>query len=321
MHPRLPRGALAAVMIAATAAMAAGCGTAAARPAAGPEKTSLVVAAVPAESASGLYLAQEQGLFARAGLHVTIKTIVSPTAVLPALLHGRIDVVSGQWSTFIAAQAAGIGTFHALAPGFALGPRVEAIVVRPHSPITTVRRLKGATIAVNAIGGIDQMLANVVLRAYGISRSQVRYVAMPFPDMGAALAAHRVDAAYLTEPYLTTAEEKSGAVIIADPDAGPAAGLAIAGYTVTASWFRRYPRTAAAFARAVEQGNALATTNIALWQHVMAAALHLPPAVADVMASGTYPLDVDPVQLQRVADLMLAYGQLKKPFDAAELTK
>ena len=57
-------------------ALLAGCGTSRARvPGAagntGPEKTALVVAAVPAESASGLYIAQAQGLFTRQGLHVT----------------------------------------------------------------------------------------------------------------------------------------------------------------------------------------------------------------------------------------------------------
>jgi hypothetical protein len=36
--------------------------------------------------------------------------------------------------------------------------------------------------------------------------------------------------------------------------------------------------------------------------------------VTGVMATGIFPTSVNPVQLQRVANLMLQYGQLSKPF-------
>jgi NitT/TauT family transport system substrate-binding protein len=103
-----------------TVTLAAGCSSGTARPASsasGLEKTHLTVAAVPAEGAAGLYLAQEQDLFARQGLHVTIVPTTSAGVVIPQLLHGSVDIDSGQWATAIAAQTAGTGTFHALANG------------------------------------------------------------------------------------------------------------------------------------------------------------------------------------------------------------
>lgn len=129
-----------------------------------------------------------------------------------------------------------------------------------------------------------------------------------------------MDAAYLTEPYLTEAEQGIGARFIADADTGPECGLPIAGYTVTDAWFHRYPRTAAAFARVIDQANRLAAADPAVWRHAVEEALHAPPAVAAAMASGTYPPTVDPAQLQRVADLLLEYGQLRKPFSVEALT-
>ena len=53
-----------AVATAVTALTMAGCAAQAARPAADPQQTSIVVAAVPAEGAAGLYIASEEGLFA-----------------------------------------------------------------------------------------------------------------------------------------------------------------------------------------------------------------------------------------------------------------
>jgi NitT/TauT family transport system substrate-binding protein len=107
MRLRMPRHALAAALLTITTATAlAGCGTASARPATAPELTDLTVMAVPAEGAAGLYIAQDDGLFQKAGLHVTIKPTENPTVDIPALLHGSVDVLSGQYTTYIAATAA-----------------------------------------------------------------------------------------------------------------------------------------------------------------------------------------------------------------------
>jgi hypothetical protein len=37
------------------------------------------------------------------------------------------------------------------------------------------------------------------------------------------------------------------------------------------------------------------------------------------MATGTFPTSANPVQIQRVADLMRQYGQLKQPFSVKPL--
>ncbi len=317
MHVRLPRRALAAALI---TTVTAGCGIAAARPAAGPEKTSIVVMAVPAEGAAGLYIAQDDGLFARAGLHVTIKATENPTADIPALLHGSVDVLSGQYTTYIAADAAGIARMRILAAGYALGPHVQEIMIGSRSAIRSPAGLKGATIAVNAAGSVTTDLLYTALAPYGITPAQVQVTAVPFPVMPAALAARRVDAIYEVEPYVTEAAEKYGDTELADIDTGASQGFPVNGYGALASWTTKYPRTATAFARAIEQGNAIAATNPAARQRALGTSLHLDPKVTAIMAAGTFPTALDPVQVQRVAALMLRYGQLRRPFGVASIT-
>jgi hypothetical protein len=39
------------------------------------------------------------------------------------------------------------------------------------------------------------------------------------------------------------------------------------------------------------------------------------------MATGTFPISANPVQIQRAADLMLQYGQLKRRFDVKPLVE
>ena len=46
-------------------------------PASSGPKTNVVVGAVPAETGAAMFIAQEQGIFAKHGLHVTVKSIRS----------------------------------------------------------------------------------------------------------------------------------------------------------------------------------------------------------------------------------------------------
>lgn len=304
---------LAAAVLAVTAIAACSSGSSHAAQAR-PEKPNLVVAAVPSEGAAGLYIAQAQGLFAQVGLHVTIRNSTSSQAVLPDLINGSVDVASGQYTSYIVADATKKVKMRILAAGLSLGPRVQEVLTGPNSKIQNLGGLKGKRIAVNVISGITADLLDSALAAYGVAPNQVHLIQVPFPDMASWLAAGRVDAIFEVEPYVTEVTLSYGCQVLADIDSGATKDFPIAGYGVLASWAARYPRTAAAFAKAISEANAIAATNLAVFQHSMAVQLRLSPEVADVMATGIFPTTVDAVQLQRVADLMLYYGQLKHAF-------
>jgi NitT/TauT family transport system substrate-binding protein len=312
---------MAALTVAGIAVAAAACGSnsgsaspAASGAATGPEKPDIVVATVPAEAQAGLYIAQAKGLFTKVGLHVTIKPVQTAVTVVPAMEHGSVDVAAGQYPTFFLAAKAGV-QMRILAAGFALGPHVNEIIAPAGAHIQTPAGLKGKTIAVNVLGSIGADLVYSSLASYGISPSQVHLVAMPFPAMPAALAAGKIDAAYETEPFVTEAVKRYGVQQVADMDSGATQDFPLTGYGVLASWAAKYPRTAAAFTKAIEEGNAIAATNLAVLQQVLAKALKLSPSITGVMATGTFPTSANAVQIQRVADLMLQYGQLKQRFN------
>ena len=312
-----------AVTMAGVTAAAAACaghgGPAGTAGAGGPEKRDLVVAVVPAEANAGLYIAQARGLFTKVGLHVTVKPVVSAGAVIPAMRHGSVDVAGGGYVSYIAADAAGVAKMRILAAGFALGPHVNEIIALPRAHIQGPADLRGKTIAINQRGSVGNELTYRALAPYGITPAQVHLVAMPFPAMLAALAAGKIDAAYETEPFVTEAVRKYGALAVADMDSGAAQNFPLTGYAVLTSWAAKYPRTAAAFTKAIEQGNAIAATNLAVLQRVLSTSLHLSPDITGVMATGTFPTSASPAQIQRAADLMLQYGQLRKPFNVKSL--
>jgi NitT/TauT family transport system substrate-binding protein len=310
-----------ALVLSVTMAVLAACGSAEKVTILGVEKPDLTVAVVPAISAAGLYIAQQDGYFADAGLHVKIVPIASGVNALPDLLSGSVDIDEGQWAADLAAEAKGVAKLHALASASAGGPGVQEIVIPAGSQIRSVQQLRGATIAVNALGGLAVLLTDIMLTTYGVPVSSVHYVVMGFPDMGAALAAHRVDAAFIAEPSLSAAEDNDGATPLFDVDQGATHAIPISGYVATAAWARRYPRTAAAFTAALEHGQRVAGTDRAAVAKALIPALHLSKTTAAVMALGTFPLTVSPVALARVANLMQANGLLAKSVNTTTVVK
>jgi NitT/TauT family transport system substrate-binding protein len=70
----------------------------------------------------------------------------------------------------------------------------------------------------------------------------------------------------MVEPFVTYAE-MTGAEPLADTDSGATQNLPIAGYMVTQSWEQKYPGTAAAFRRALLEGQRIASVSKpAVWR-------------------------------------------------------
>jgi NitT/TauT family transport system substrate-binding protein len=314
-----------AMLITALAAITtAGCASGAAAgkaPSAGPEKPNLVIAAVPTASSAGVYVAQQDGLFRRAGLNVKIVNISAGANVTPELRSGRIDVVNGAYAGFIQAQVHKAAQFHILADGYAGAPNVDEVVVLPGSGISTVRQLEGKTIAVNALGSVAQLLVSSALAAQGVPASKVHFVAVGFPAMSAALKAHHIDAAYLPEPYLSQAEEQTGGEDVLDVNQGATQDFPIDGFAATVQWCRKYPKTAAAVARALDEGQALADTDRPVVEKALTHYTTITKQIAAIMSLGNFPATVDAVHLQRVPDLMQSFGLLKQHFNISVMTR
>ncbi len=301
------------------AAVAAGCAGNSGH-ANSPEKTTIVVGAVPAVDTAGLYIAQQRGYFAAEGLRVKIEPIVSSELAISRQLAGVYDITFGGYVSYIQADAGQGAGLRIIAEGSLMGPGEQGLLTMPGSRITALTGLRGATVALNVVNNVGTILVGSALKSVGLSPSAVKFVQIPFPEMAAALERHQVDVAWMPEPFVSSTEEQFGAQAISDLDSGAVAGFPLVGYAATRAWERRYPRTEAAFLRALEKGQEVADTDRAAVEHAMEAFLGVPPQVAAVLALPQYMLGgVDRVRMQRIVDAMQRFGMLKQRFDVSQM--
>jgi len=324
-----------------TLLLAAGCsigGSAANTP--GVEKPDLTVAVVPAVDSAGFFIALEEGLFKAQGLNVKFVPAISSATVIDQQAEGKIDITAGNYVSYIQAQSnwdAGMqpspshpdvlaANLDIFAQGSVLQPGVIGLYTMPDSPITTLAQLKGRIIGNNAPKNLTYMLAASVLSDHGISPRDVHFVVAKggFPKMPAELKADDFNAVVLNEPFGSIAALTDGAVTLADFDQGATTNFPVEGYVVTKQWAQKYPRTLAAFYKALEEGQQIADTNRAPVEAAfekLPSPLGLPKETAALISLDSYPVSTGPVgsvdmaQLKRVVDIMQRFLGFNQAFN------
>jgi NitT/TauT family transport system substrate-binding protein len=287
----------------------------------GLEKTNLNVAAVPDMDSAGLYIAQERGLFAAEGLHVSILPATSGATAIGGQVAGQFDVTVGNYVSYIHAnsQAKNPADFRVLTPGSIMQPGNQEIMVPSTSNITKVSQLAGKSIAVNVQNNIGTLLVKSVLADNAVDPTSVHFVPVKFPDMATALSSGRVDAAWMPEPFVSKDEESIGAVPLADSYQGTTQNIPISGYMVTQTWLKKYPNTAAAFRTAIIKAQAVAATDPGAIEQGMERYADTSKETAAIANAPEFPTQQNSVLLQRLADLMLNFGMLQQHYNVNQM--
>jgi NitT/TauT family transport system substrate-binding protein len=277
-----------------------------------PEKPNLTVAVVPALDSAGFFVALYEGLFKAQGLNVKFVPAVSSETAIADQVKGTYDITGGNYVSYIQAQQAGQADLDIFAEGSVMQPGAQGLYTMPNSGIHTLGQLVGKTIGINAPKNILYLLVASVLASHGIPVTAVKFKTdIPLPGMAAALKSGEISAAVLPEPFASQADEQYGVSLLADLDQGATTDFPVQGYVVTRQWAQEYPRTLAAFTRALEEGQEIADSNRTAAEQAMEdlpktpQPLNVSPGTAAIMALDNYPVGpVDVTRLQRVADVM-----------------
>ena len=292
----------------------------------GLEKTHITVGAVPVADEAGLYIAQDEGLFAAEGLQVTIDPILSSADATKGQNDGKFDITAGNAVSYVQDQVTHQSNLEIVAEGSLMQPDNQALYTMPGSRVTTIAGLKGRRIGVNVLNNIGTLLISSVLEENGLSARDVHFVSVPFPALGQALKRHTVDVAWLPEPTASADAQSMGLQELTDLDQGATADFPVGWYVATKAWAKKYPQTLAAFLYALRAGQQIADgsrTAVEQAMEKLPAPFTVSPTIAAVMSIEAYPLNIAPNidlrRVQRVADEMYQFKMLSQPFQVSTM--
>jgi NitT/TauT family transport system substrate-binding protein len=148
------------------------------------------------------FVAQEKGLFAQEGLKVELIPFDSGTAIMDALMAGRIDCIgsTGTPGLWFPAQSAPerFKIFLLYGTKSMKEDNSFSVVVKKDSPIKDLKGLPGKKIG-TCPGSTSVALAKAVIRTQ-IDPGSVIFTEIPPPNMIQVLAAGQIDAFFAPEP-------------------------------------------------------------------------------------------------------------------------
>lgn len=288
----------------------------------GPELTSITLGILPVTDAVVVQIAQDKGIFKEEGFQ-SVKTVKLATLATSdtSLLSHTVDITAENYvSMFFQQEQVPNLNLRIIADMAQSTPNLFDIMVPKGSNLTSLSQLKGKKVACPALGtSFCQLGLDMLLKPFGLSVKNLTIVAVPFAQVPAALASNSIDAAFETEPFITIMESQ-GARSLQDLMSGPLAGAPQSCWGVQESFLQKYPKTVAAFQRAMSKADALADSDPTLVRQELPKLIPtLSPKLASVIALPTWNTTTSLARLERVADIMEEFGALPKNFDVKQM--
>src|SRR5712692_5946626 len=182
------------------------------------------VGALSSISDSGIYIGYERGYFRELGLDVQLETIPDPNAISTAVGTNQLEVggFGVNANPFqVAARGIGIkmvadkGSFR---PGFGFAALLARQDLYESGQLRTPADVRGRIISKLAPCDSSDPWFERLLARGGLTRDDVEFALMPFPDVNVALANRAVDVGWQLEPLITLAVERGIATRFVDSD-------------------------------------------------------------------------------------------------------
>jgi taurine transport system substrate-binding protein len=196
------------------------------------------------------WLADELG---KIGTKLEVQTYQDGPSQIAALLTGSLDVAELGSSAAISLLSKGAPVRIIMVSDNEIS--TEGLVVKTSAGIADLASLKGKTIGVTA-GSTSDYALRATLKTAGIDASDVKFLTVPPPAMGAAWKRGDIDAAYTWDPFLHQLEADQGKILdtIGGLSERTKGAYSIQNfYMATASYSQQNPDVLRAFATAISK--------------------------------------------------------------------
>jgi NitT/TauT family transport system substrate-binding protein len=274
---------------------------------------------IPIEATCLAYYAKENGYFDKAGLNVEIDVNPSTSSIAAAIVTGTYDIGYSTVSTLAEAHVKGLPYVIIAADGVALDARPTGGLVLPmNSTIKTGKDFNGKIFGTSGLNTLAEYLPRAWVDQHGGDSSTMKFIEVPFPAMGDALVAGRVDAGYLVEPFITITKNRNTArFFVTGYEA--IAPISLSGvWYATGAWAKAHPDVVARFASAMGEAARWANANPAKVVPIIVNRLNADPAVTAAATRTLFGDRVLVAQIQPWIDVTAKYAKFA-PFPAADI--
>jgi NitT/TauT family transport system substrate-binding protein len=293
---------------------------AAASPAAAQTTLPVVRIGAQAIDATGeAFYGADAGIYVANGVTPQVTLLSNGATVLNGVLAGDLDVGEANPMTIAAAMARGI-PIQVIAPAV-LYSRKDAnanLVVAKDSPFKRPKDLIGATFGVGSLNDFNHISLLAWLDINGISREAVKFVELPFGQVGGALQRGLVQASFITEPVKSDAVRAGQIRDFADTYLAVGPEIAVVVWFATKAWLQKNPETVKKFVNGIYATAKWANTHTAESAPMLAKAAKMDPAVVAQMKRLYFATSNERRYLEPILNVAAKYGALQRPIPFEE---
>ncbi|WP_404289068.1 ABC transporter substrate-binding protein [Glutamicibacter arilaitensis] len=281
----------------------------------------ITVGVIPIVDTSPIWLGDEKGFFADEGLDLEIETATGGSAIVPGIQSGSYDFAFSNLISVMVANDKGLD-MKFVANGISTTgdskSDVGSVMVKSDSKISSPKDLAGKKVSVNNLSNIGDTTIKSIVEEDGGDPASVEFVEVPFPDAPAALENGIVDAAWILEPFQTTALDAGAKMISAnfaefDPE------LDVAGYFTSSEYAEKNPEVTEKFTRAMNKSLEYAQENPDEVREIVGTYTKISDEVRAEMVLPRFRPEFNREAVQKLGDAAQSFGTLSKPVDLDKL--
>lgn len=278
---------------------------------------SISVGVIPIVDVAPIYLGKEQGFFQERNLDVTLQTVQGGADIVPGLVSGEFQFGFSNVTSLILARSEGLPLEIVAAGNYSTGKQgadFSGVVVPEGSDVQDAAGLAGKSVAVNTLNNIGDTTVRQSVEKAGGDPGAVKFVELPFPDMPAALAENRVDAAWLVEPFLTIAKDQGGTEVASNL-VDTQDNLMISAYFTSEEVLQSDPDLVQRFTAAMNESLEYTEQNPEAARGIIDTYADIPPEVANQMVLPRWSSEINTDTVELLARLAREDGLVQKPVD------
>ena len=278
----------------------------------------LRVAILGGDATSEPIYADRSGIYAKHGLAVTVSEVSGGAAVIAAVVGGSFEVGFSNVVTLASAVQRGLPIVM-LCPAAIFANNVPDVMLAKarSSAFKTGADLNGKTVAVTSLSGLLSVGASAWIDKNGGDAKSVHFVELPLSEMSPALRQGRIDAAMISEPFIT--QNRADIAALGDGFGAIAPRFIVGAFIAAKPWAQANADVARRFVAAMLETARWANVNHAATARMLAEHDKLDAQTVAAMARSTYGESIDPALLTPAFAAALKYGALKAPADAGAI--